>query len=253
MVLNVRPLVFCLRMSLGWNYLSLPPQNNKKTYTATKILNVHCKRNQVSVQQQAQRRYSLVSSMSHGWFLQDKDASRRASAFGADVDSTQLRAPSISDADICAWNFSLSQCFLWMRSQLFSTPLTYFHTGRATALHLLWICFWPRRTRPTWDEHPQQCYADPDPRYTPLAHHTSDSNSWLELMKRRLGFLPRDYSEDVAQKLFSVSEKDKESPEQMEAWVNMRPRCRNTYRERSQSCNPKCPWYFFMPRKCSII
>lgn len=75
MVLNVRPLVFCLRMSLGWNYLSLPPQNNKKTYTATKILNVHCKRNQVSVQQQAQRRYSLVSSMSHGGFLQDKDAS----------------------------------------------------------------------------------------------------------------------------------------------------------------------------------
>lgn len=38
-------------------------------------------------------------------------SSRRASAFGADVDSTQLRAPSISDADICAWNFSLSQCF----------------------------------------------------------------------------------------------------------------------------------------------
>lgn len=77
MGLNVRPLVFCLRMSLGWNYLSLPPQNktNKQTYTATKILNIHCKRNQVSVQQQAQRRYSLVSSMSRGWFLEDKDAS----------------------------------------------------------------------------------------------------------------------------------------------------------------------------------
>lgn len=36
-------------------------------------------------------------------------------------------------------------------------------------------------------------------------------------LKRRLGFEPRDYSEDVAQKLFSISEKDKESPEQMEA------------------------------------
>lgn len=38
---------------------------------------------------------------------------RQASAFSADVDSpTQLRAPSISDANICAWNFSLSQCFM---------------------------------------------------------------------------------------------------------------------------------------------
>lgn len=65
-------------------------------------------------------------------------SSRQATVFGADVDPpTQLRAPSISDASICAWNFSLSQCFMDALTAVFHSDLFPHWQSRHAAVDLI--------------------------------------------------------------------------------------------------------------------
>lgn len=100
---------YCWWVNLSFFFHSKTKQTNKrdtKMFSFTAGLQTQ--------QQQVQHILSFPRCHTADFLkMKTPPSSRRASAFGADVVSpTQLRDLSISDANICAGNFSLSPCFM---------------------------------------------------------------------------------------------------------------------------------------------
>lgn len=144
-----------LHIAYGWTYLFFFHSKTKQTNRDTKMFSFTAG---LQTQQQQVKHILSFPRYHTADFLKMKTlpSSRRASAFGADVDSPTSRSFNKWWQHLCRELLTVTvfygcvdSCFppLWPISTVAAPP---------HCLHLLCTWFWPQRARPAWEEHPHQ-------------------------------------------------------------------------------------------------